>query len=230
VHLTNTVKDTMVDGSHQESDRLDNSNGGTQMDINIRRLTPDLVEDYVRFFDATPHATNIDDHKCYCVWWCNDDYAARDFDRDFGSREKRRALAIQYVKGGNIQGYLAYCDDEVVGWCNANTKSDCLTCFCWRRFMGAIFTEESAQGIAVKSVFCFAISPTMRRKGIAKRLLEHVCQDAAQDGYDYVEAYPMKEFIGEAEDYMGPIELYGESGFTVAYETEQKLVMRKQLR
>ena len=96
--------------------------------------------------------------------------------------------------------------------------------------MGAIPTEEPAQGMKVKSVFCFAIAPKMRRKGIAKRLLERVCQDAAKDGFRYVEAYPMKEFIDEAEDYMGPIELYRESGFTVYYETEQKLVMRKQLR
>ena len=206
------------------------SYGGTQMDIDIRRLTPDLVADYVRFFDVTPHATNIDDHKCYCVWWCNDDYAGRDFDRDFGSREKRRDLAIQYVKGGHIQGYLAYGDDEVVGWCNANTKADCLTCFCWRRFMSAVPTEELTQGIKVKSIFCFAIAPKMRRKGLAKRLLECVCQDAAQDSFDYVEAYPMKAFIDEAEDYMGPIELYIESGFTVVYETEQRLVMRKRLR
>jgi GNAT superfamily N-acetyltransferase len=70
----------------------------------------------------------------------------------------------------------------------------------------------------------------MRRKGTAKRLLDRVCQDAAQDGFDFVEAYPMREFIDEAEDFMGPVELYRQSGFTVHYETEQKLVMRKQLK
>jgi GNAT superfamily N-acetyltransferase len=200
------------------------------MNVTIRKLTPDLVEDYVRFFDVTPHATNIDDHACYCVWWCNDDYESRDFERDFATREKRRNLAIEYVKGGHIQGYLAYCDDEVVGWCSANTKSDCLKCFCWLRFMGSVPTEDPTSGIKVKSVFCFAIAPQMRRKGIAKRLLERVCQDAAQDGFDLVEAYPMKEFIDEAEDFMGPVELYRHSGFTVTYETEQKFVMRKQLK
>lgn len=200
------------------------------MNITIRKLTPDLVEDYVHFFDVTPHATNIDDHKCYCVWWCNDDYANKDFEKHFSTREKRRDLAVQYVKGDNIQGYLAYCDDEVVGWCNANTKSDCLTCFCWRRFMGSVPEEESTSGIKVKSVFCFAVAPKMRRKGIAKRLLERVCQDAAQDGFDFVEAYPTKEFIDEAEDFMGPIELYRKSGFTVYHETEQKLIMRKHLK
>ncbi len=95
--------------------------------------------------------------------------------------------------------------------------------------MGSIPTEESTLGTKVKSVFCFAVAPEMKRKGIAKRLLERVCQDAAQDGFDVVEAYPNKAFISEGEDFMGPVGLYIQSGFTVYYETEQKLVMRKQL-
>jgi ribosomal protein S18 acetylase RimI-like enzyme len=196
------------------------------MNIEIRKLTPDQTEAYVRFFDTTPHSDNMDDHKCYCVCWCNDDSEGR----DFSSRERRRDWAIQYVQGNNIQGYLAYCDDEVVGWCNANTKADCLKCLSWRMFMGSIPTEESTRGIKVKSIFCFAIAPKMKRKGIAKRLLERVCQDAAKDGFDLVEAYPNKTFIDEVEDFMGPIELFRKSGFTVHYETEQKVVMRKQLK
>ena len=197
------------------------------MNIEIRKLTPNLVEDYVRFFDTTSHADNKDEHKCYCVWWCNDDYEGKDFT---SSIEVRRRYAIQYVKGNNIQGYLAYCDDEVVGWCNANTKADCLKCYCWRRFMGSISTEESNPDIKVKSVFCFAIAPEMRRKGIAKLFLERVCQDAAQDGFDFVEAYPNKEFINEAEDFMGPVQVYMKSGFTVHYETDRQFVMRKYLK
>ncbi len=197
------------------------------MNIEIRKLTPDLVGDYVNFFDATPHADNRDEHKCYCVWWCNDDYEGKDFT---SSVEVRRDYAIQYVEGDNIQGYLAYCDGRVVGWCNANTKADCLKCYCWRRFMGFVSTEESTPDIRVKSVFCFAIAPEMRRKGIARLLLERVCQGAAQDGFDSVEAYPKKAFISEAEDFAGPAEVYRKSGFAVHYEADRHLVMRKQLR
>jgi GNAT superfamily N-acetyltransferase len=197
------------------------------VNIEIRQLTPDLADDYVRFFDRTPHADNKEEHRCYCVWWCNDDYEGKDFT---SSLEVRRNYAVQYVRGGNIQGYLAYCEDEVVGWCNANTKADCLKCYCWRRFMGSVPTEDTTQGIKVKSIFCFAIAPEMRRKGITKQFLERVCQDAAQDGFDFVEVYPNKNYIDEAEDFMGPAELYIKSGFSVYHETEQKLVMRKRLK
>ena len=201
------------------------------MNIEIRKLTPDLAKDYVHFFDTTPHSekTESDDCKCYCVWWCNDDHDVNNIEYLL-SREKRRSYAIQKIKENKIQGYLAYCDGKVIGWCNANTKSDCLKCFCWRRFMGFVPSDESTPDIKVKSVFCFLVSPEMRRKGITKLLLERVCEDAAQDGFDFVEAYPLKEFINVAKDFVGPAKLYNDYGFTEHYESDEKLVMRKKLK
>ena len=80
------------------------------------------AEDYVHFFDTTEHDDNIPEHKCYCVCWCNDDYEGK----DFSSAEKRRKAAVDYIKGNNIQGYLAFYEGQIIGWCNANTKADCL--------------------------------------------------------------------------------------------------------
>ncbi len=200
------------------------------MNIEIRKLTPDLAEDYVRFFDVTPHNQKHHNIKCYCVFWCNDDCEGK----DFNSKIARRDYAIQYVKGNNIQGYLAYCDDKVVGWCNANTKSDCLKCKGWRgmngKRKGFIPTEESTPEIKIKSVFCFAIAPKMRRQGIASLLLARVCQDAAEDGFDFVEAYPDKVVTLKSEDFVGYADMYEKIGFTVYHETNQKLVMRKPLK
>jgi len=96
--------------------------------------------------------------------------------------------------------------------------------------MGAIPTGQSTPDIKVKSVFCFAIAPQMRRQGIARQLLDSVCRDAAQDGFDLVEAYPNKAFVDAAEDFMGPVGLYLESGFVVSHETDEKFVMIKPLK
>lgn len=197
------------------------------MDIEIRRLTRELVSDYVHFFDTTPHATHRDEHRCDCVWWCGEDYQVSDLT---SSVKRRRDYAVQCINSDSIQGYLAYCDDRVVGWCNANTKTQCLKCYGWRRFMGDIPTEDVASGARVKSILCLAIAPEMQRKGIARRLVERVCLDAAEDGFDFVEAYPNREFIGVAEEFMGPVELYRRAGFRVCHETEQRLVVRKRLR
>ena len=199
------------------------------MTIEIRKLTSELVDDYVHFFDTTPHDDLVDEHKCYCVPWCSEDSNGDYEARYLSSPAKRRAHAIQCIKNNAIHGYLAYYDNKVVGWCNANTKADCLRCYGWRRYMNYVPTDDSGAGIKVKSIYCFMVSPEMKRKGIATRLLECVCRDAAQDGFDFIEAYPNKRTIDEAKSNSGPFDMYINSGFVVFHETEQGTVMRKQL-
>ena len=196
------------------------------MTVSIRRLVPVLAEEYVHFFDTTPHDDNVDKHKCYCVCWCSDDCEGK----DFSTAEKRREYAWQYVKEGCIQGYLAYHSDQVIGWCNANTKSDCLKCASWRRFMGYVPLEDPNEDIKVKSIFCFVIAPEWKRKGIATQLLERVCNDAAQDGFDIVEAYPHKGAYYQSSDFGGHLEMYKKKGFQVSFENELGYVVQKQFR
>lgn len=197
------------------------------MNFEIKRLSPALVDDYVKFFDETPHDDNVDEHKCYCVGWCSADHR---IETDFSSASKRRDLAIQYVKSGVIQGYLAYSGDKVAGWCNANSKSDCLHCSSWLRFMQPFNTIEAGENSKVKSVFCFVIAPEMRRKGVAKLLLERVCDDAAKEGFDVVEAYPKIEFADIARDFMGPRKIYESTGFSAYCEVGDRVVMRKKVK
>lgn len=196
------------------------------MEIEIKRLSSELLDDFLYFFDTTPHNTNRDEDRCYCVGWCNTDYEGQ----DFSTAEKRREKAITYVKGNHIQGYLAYNNNKVIGWCNANTKSDCFDCQYGRMYMSYTNRPEASPQTKVKSVFCFAIAPEMRGKGIAELLLKRVCEDAAQEGFDYAEAYPNKEFIGTEAECMGPAKLFEKTGFQAAYEIGPKLVMRKKLK
>ena len=195
------------------------------MNIEIRKLTPALAEDYVRFFDVTPHDDNIEDHKCYCVCWCSADHRVA---TDFSSREKRRALAVEYINSGVIQGYLAYFNGRIVGWCNANTKTECFNCVGWLRFMTPINEIKFDPNDKVKSIYCFTIAPGMQRKGIATQLLERVCEDAAADGFDLAEAYPNKECM--PPDFKGPLSMYEKCGFVTCAERDDKVVVRKALR
>ena len=202
------------------------------MNIKIKKLSPYLAEDYANFFDVTPHSNHPDDDskKCYCVWSCND-AQDRAFVKNFlSSPNLRREYAVKNIKSNNIQGYLAYFEDKVVGWCNANTKADCLKCYCGPEFAGSVTVEELERGIRIKSIFCFLIALEMRRKGITKLLLERVCQDSVHDDFDFVESYPRKKFLNEARDYMGPAEVFKKCGFIICAETEDRFIMRKYLK
>lgn len=88
------------------------------MEIVIKKLLPELAEDYLTFFDATPHDDGVDEHKCYCVCW-----SSTDFERekpDFSTAQKRRKAAGEYVRAGKLQGLcgrqacgLVQCEREV---------------------------------------------------------------------------------------------------------------------
>jgi GNAT superfamily N-acetyltransferase len=157
--------------------------GGGKMEIKIVKLTPGLAEDYARFFDTTPH-NDTWGQKCYCVTWRSDDSYLGD-DHWYPTSEERRAKAIEFIKEGKLQGYLAFHGNEIVGWCNAT--ADCRLGVKQMRKWGWPIEEDNAD-LRIKSIFCFVIAPDMRKKGIATKLVKHICRAAADEGYDYVES------------------------------------------
>ena len=177
------------------------------MNIEIRRLTPDLTEDYVRFFDETPH-NNEYGIKCYCVAWRSDASYAGDGNHWYPTEEERREKALQFVRDGHIQGYLAYHGDKIVGWCNANADGQLGV----NHLRSEWPIEQYPAGVKIKSVFCFVIAPAMQRKGLATQLLERVCRDAAVDGFDFVEGYTNKKFANDG--FQGPLAMYEKCGFS----------------
>jgi len=195
------------------------------MIIEIKKLTPDLAEDYAHFFDVTPHddGTVKDELPCYCVTWRSDASYADGSSHWFSTREERRKRAIQFVKDGHIQGYFAYLGDEIVGWCNAN--GDCHLGVNYLRSYWPI--EERCAEVRVKSVFCFLTAPKVQRMGVATQLLERVCQDAAADGFDIVEAYAYKDFDAVPYDFRGPAAMYEKCGFRAVAEKDNMVVMQK---
>ena len=198
------------------------------MNIEIRQLTPALAEEYANFFDATPHddKTNKDELPCYCVTWRSDDSYNDSVGHWFPTREERRSRAIQFVKNGSIQGYLAYRGGEIVGWCNAT--ADCQGGVNHLRDYWPI--EEYCAKIRTISVFCFVIAPEVQRMGVATKLLKQVCQDAAIDGFDFVEAYAHERFDAVAHDFRGPLAMYEKCGFAKQAERDGRVVVRKALK
>jgi GNAT superfamily N-acetyltransferase len=196
------------------------------MNIDICKLTPDLAEDYARFFDTTPHwdHTAREELPCYCVTWRSDDSYDDKNTHWYMTREERRERAVHFITQGKIQGYLAYHSGRMVGWCSVT--ADCRGGVDYLRAYYPI--EAYRADVRVKSIFCFMVAPDMQRKGIAAHLVERVCGDAAADGYDFVEAYPNAEYT--LYDCRGPLTMYEKCGFTVTAAHEGKVVVRKALK
>ena len=194
------------------------------MNIEIRKLTPSLADEYALFFDTTPHwdNTNRDELPCYCVSWRNDETYFGD-DHWYPTREERRERSVQFVKDGKIQGYFAYHGKKIVGWCNAT--ADCKGGVNYLRDYYKI--EAYDENVKVKSIFCFVIAPEAQHQGVATQLVEYICADAAAEGYDYVEAYPEVEF--SPLNHRGPLAMYEKCGFVKSEEQDGRVVVRKAL-
>lgn len=193
--------------------------------IDICRLTYKQLNDYLYFFENVAHTDNKEWDRCYCVNFCSDNNTElADILRDAGQRRK---YAIKYVNEGIIQGYLAYYEGKVIGWCNTNDRANCLQCFGWQIISGNSETIKDRR--KVKSVFCFTVAPAMRGRNIATALLEQVIKDAKQDGYDYIESYPNKSESDIYYNFVGPIGLYKKFGFELYGETENRIILRKKL-
>ena len=194
--------------------------------IVIKKLTPELAEEYARFHDEVPYKEQgKEDVHCYCVTWRNDETYKGD-DHWYPTKEERRERAVRFVKDGKMQGYLAYSGGKIVGWCNAT--ADCKGGVDFLRSTFPIAEHDA--GVKVKSIFCFLIAHDMQRRGIATKLTERICEDAAADGFDFAEAYVDKNASDSVHDYRGPLAMYEKCGFEITAEREGKLVMRKALK
>jgi GNAT superfamily N-acetyltransferase len=191
------------------------------VEIEIRALSPELLDDYLYFFNSIAFAGHDEYPKCYCVHF----HWNEKFEAEFKRGKKCGAdWAIDFVRNGIIRGYLAYVDGNVAGWCNANDKTGYAVLVERKELWDNLEQEQK-----VKAVVCFLVAPNLRDKGVATQLLKRVCEDAAAEGYIYVEGYPLK---GEADSYAhhhGPLSLYDKCGFSPYKELKHDLIVRKYL-
>ena len=171
-----------------------------------------MAQDFLGFFDNDAFSDNPDWAECYCCffYFCNDEWRKR-------TAEMNRSYAKKAIKYGNMNGYLAFADGKTVGWINADRKE------AYARL------EQTGGDEKILSIVCFTVTPWHRRKGIASKLLLAAIDGAKQDGYDIIEAYPVKAAKTDAHHYHGPLELYTKNGFEVVSEDDDKWVVRKKL-
>jgi GNAT superfamily N-acetyltransferase len=193
------------------------------MNIEIRPLSLALLDDYMNFFDHVAFSDHQEWSRCYCTHfhWGSTLEAQCKLS---GGQKRARDYAIEFIRDGIIQGYLAYQNDRVVGWCNANDKTG------FRRLVARTeLWEKADRGAKVKAVVCFLVAPGMRGKGIATQLLDRVCRDAAAEDYEYIEAYPRRGETDIYVNYHGPYALYEKCGFVLHKDLEHDAIVRKYL-
>lgn len=187
------------------------------MNIILKKLTPKLCEDFLNYFDNVAFSDHEEWAYCYCLE-CHLDKKLNDTMKD---KNSRRELAKAFIERGVMQGYLAYDEEQVVGWCNSDDKTNYRYLFEDEEYL----TEDAEKG-KIKVIYCYDIAPAYRGKGIAGLMLEKACADAKEEGFECVEVYPFSDVAFEWQ-YHGTTKMYEQYGFEMFSKRKWFTIMRK---
>lgn len=183
----------------------------------IKKLTPDLLKDYLYFFQNISFTEHPDWSVCYCFSY---HFIGT---KEHWNKEENRSSVINFVNEGKMTGYLAYVDSKPVGWCNANNRMN------YQRLLKYHDLIDNPMD-KVFSIVCFLVHPDYRRQGIVQKILDQIYSDCVNSDYDYIEAYPGKGNLSSEDHFKGPIELYEKFDFKINKEYDDYYVVRKMLK
>lgn len=187
----------------------------------VRPLSPDLLDDYLSFFDHDAFCDNPEWQSCYCAFFhCYS--RAREEEFEERSSEENRALVSGLIRAGQMHGYLAFAGAKAVGWCHAARRADLPS-------LRERFDLPDDEAGSIGSIACFVVAKGHRRRGIGRQLLDAACQGFRAMGLACAEAYPHAGRETDAENYHGPLSMYLAAGFQPFLTRENLVVVRKTL-
>jgi GNAT superfamily N-acetyltransferase len=195
----------------------------------IERLTPARGNDYLRFFDherGPAFADNPEWAKCYCHYY---EVPVAISWPTLDGHANRAAMDVR-IASGEMDGFLAYAGDEVVGWVNAQPYHK-LRHACARLRIAAPALPVSPHAAA--AIVCFVTAPDWRRRGVARALLDGALENFTARGICVVDAFPWKVAAGDTaatDHYHGSPALFAAAGFVEIARHEKLTVVRRTLR
>jgi len=189
------------------------------MEIIVKPLSSKLIEDFLNFFNNVAFTDNPDWSGCYCQFY-HFPGSIKEWKKT--TKEQNRNASEKLILEEKMKGFLAYVNNQPIGWCNVNNKE------VYSNIPSEDESEEDTKD-KIASIVCFVISPNYRRKGIARLLLQKAIINLKENGFKWLESYPRKGELSNAHSYHGPVSLYSSEGFFVVKETEDFMVMQKDL-
>jgi GNAT superfamily N-acetyltransferase len=190
------------------------------MSIEIKPLTPELIDDFLYYFEEVAFVDNPDWAGCYCFFHHYSGSIKKWMKRCRTGQNREDARIA--VLNGIINGFLAYEDGKPIGWINADFKEG---------YVKTPYEDEikpSSEG-KTASIVCMIVASAHRRKGFARKLLQETLVKLKERGVRWVEAYPRLGDLSDAHHYHGPLSLYESEGFLVVKELKDMVVVLKEL-
>ncbi len=211
-----------------------------EKDLCIKPLTESTLADFFDFFDNRAFSDGSPYAPCYCNCFhlTHDEVRIHIGERAAilgggfeGLRLALRESAEKLIRTGILHGYLVYEDNLAIGWCNANDQQNYIRVGSFNpgKRQEMDYYISLGEKRKIKSIVCFEIAPSYRGKGVAKALLQQVCEDAKTEGFELVEVYPQLVEAYSSLDFTGPLAMYQNAGFEEIKRHGKTIVMQKKL-
>jgi len=193
-------------------------------DLAIRQLTPDLLDDFLDFFDHAAFTDNPLWSGCYCMYY---HFMGTEEEWEKRSASENRETVSKLIGEGKAHGLLAYANGRPVGWCHAAPRTAIPRLKLYQHKLFQQFRVEDPERVG--SIVCFVIAKPYRGRGIARRLVDTACEVFTRQGLAFAEAYPRKKTESDADKYAGPLNMYLKARFSMFRELERYVIVRKAL-
>lgn len=168
-------------------------------------------------------------HRCQCQWFKTRAPEWRALSVEERAERLRGQTDCGYPDSGTTTGLIAYLEDEPVGWCAVEPRTE------YPRLLTSRIPwsgrEESKTDETVWVVSCFVTRTGYRRRGVSRELVAAAVDFARDRGARALEGYPIAVQPGQeyswGELYVGSRSMFAAAGFRqVSSPTERRVVMR----
>ena len=96
------------------------------MNFKVCKLTKDMSDDYIDYFEHRAFYDGNIQKGCYCVWhhWTDKHEQERSLMPENERPYCKRDYAKELIENGILNGFVAVYDNQIVGFCNADTKDN----------------------------------------------------------------------------------------------------------
>ena len=166
----------------------------------IRPMTIHDSQIWIDWMDKADYHHQPEWKGCYCRYY-ETNGSTDEWKLKLG--EENRNEAIQAIKEGYMHGYMAFEDDQLIGWANAGH---------WENYprLSAYATPYANMDTAM--IVCFYVDPRYRQKGVMNALLTYALDDLKGLGYVQVLVMPQAKDMS-VTTYSGSIQWYKSHGF-----------------
>lgn len=185
--------------------------------LSISRMSPNLIDAWLDFFDNRAFVDTPEWAACYCMAYLREKKAF-----EAATSEENRSLAIEGFRSGSASGLVAIDGGEAVGWVRFAPKP-LIPFYAGRK------AKPDDDNSTIGSIVCFMIDRRYRGKGVAKQLLEAACGELTIDGFSVAEGYPWNNPKNQAEAFPGPLPMYLSNGFETIRELARITIVQRRL-